>query len=458
LYTKRSKTLYIRYYSRAYSLHFKLKLRGETRMNMKSLASVTVAIALLVVLAAAALAVPVTIDRVEINGDQVTTGDTNLLSLERGQDLNVKVRISGTGNTSDVEIRGFVSGFEHNQDQAISDVTPVFRVQSGTTYIKTLDLRLPDIAEEDSYLLRIFVSDRFSPELIQSFKIRVDVARHNIAIRDVVLNPEKVVAGRALLATVRVKNMGSRDEEGIKIKVEIPELDVSATDYMDKLDSDESSTSEELYLRIPACAKPGDYTVRTTVSFNDGFDKLTTTKSVEVTASDSCGENSNDKTVIGVDRQPQVVVVGGAGAVFPITISNQGGSSKVYTLQVQGADDWATVRVSPSNVVVAKAGEVKTVSLYLSPRQDATTGDHSFAVTITDQAGNVVEQLEMRASVKNGNDNSGAGLNLGGARKYLEVGLVVLVVLLIVIALIFVFSKLFSGADDEEEAEPKTYY
>ena len=160
-------------------------------------------------------------------------------------------------------------------------------------------------------------------------------------LKDLVLNPDtSVVAGRALLATVRVKNTGERDQEGIKIRVSIPDLQVSATDFIDNLDADESTTSEELYLRIPACAKAGTYEVRAAVEFNEGFDVITATKKIDVVESESCpgAVAVKDKTMIIVSSDPQNVVAGQAGAVYPITISNAGSSPRVYTLVVDGVD------------------------------------------------------------------------------------------------------------------------
>lgn len=422
-------------------------------MKLKPLTGLLLVFVLFAVFAATAHAVPVTIESVEVNGDELKTTDQNKLDLVRGQDLDVKIRINATGNGSDVEVRAFVSGFEFNREDPISDVTPVFDVDAGVTYIKRLKLRLPDLAEEDNYLLRIIIADRFGSELIQSYRIRIDVPRHSVAIKDVVLNPDNtVIAGRALLVTVRVKNMGEQDEEGIKIKVAIPELGVSASDFIDELEADESTTSEELYLRIPLCAKPGDYSLKATVEFNEGFSKVSTTKNVEVELSDSCSEQARDKTVIIVSSEPQQVTAGGAGAVYPITINNAGAVSRTYTLTVEGVDEWGSVRLSPSNVVAAKPAEVKTVSLFVSAKPDAAAGDRTFVVTVKDQAGNVLEQLNMRASVA----AKEAGFQLGGMRKYLEVGLIALVVLLAVIALVVVLSRV-KGREDEEP-ESKTYY
>ncbi|MBI2574811.1 hypothetical protein HYV82_02915, partial [Candidatus Woesearchaeota archaeon] len=149
-------------------------------MKLKLLTGLLLVFVLFAVFAVTAHAAPVTIESVEVNGDEIRTTDQNKLDLVRGQDLDVKVRLNATANGSDVEVRAFVSGFEFNREDPISDVTPVFDVDSGVTYVKRLKLRLPDLADEDNYLLRIIIADRFGSELIQNYRIRIDVPRHNV--------------------------------------------------------------------------------------------------------------------------------------------------------------------------------------------------------------------------------------------------------------------------------------
>ncbi len=429
--------------------------------NMRSVAFSLLIVAFLVLVAAQALAVPVTIERVEVNDEDVRTTDTNRLDLVRGEDIDVKVRLNATGNGSDVEVEAFISGFEFNREMPISDSTPVFDVEAGVTYIKRLKLRVPDIAQEDNYLLRILVTDRNTQELVQSYRLKIDVPRHTLAIRDIVTNPDGfIVAGRALLVTVRVKNMGEQDEEGIKVRVSIPDLGVSATDYIDELEDGESTSTEELYLRIPPCAKPGDYDLRAVVEFNEGFDKVSSAKSIEVLASDTAvceALGLKEKTSIMVSGEAQTVSTGGAGVVYPITVFNPGTSSKTFGFTAEGVEGWAAVRFSPSNVVMVGPGEVKTVNLFLTATPGAAKGERTFTVTVKDQAGSVVEQLVMRANV----DGTAAAAAAGAPtdlRRYLEIGLVLLVVVLIILALVVLFSRMRGKEEEEGEGEAKTYY
>jgi len=61
---------------------------------------------------------------------------------------------------------------------------------------------------------------------------------------------------------------------GVKVVVSIPDLGVSASDFIDELeaegdDNDDQATTEEMFLRIPDNAETGEYTVRIEVYFDD---------------------------------------------------------------------------------------------------------------------------------------------------------------------------------------------
>ncbi|MBS3103264.1 hypothetical protein J4458_07515, partial [Candidatus Woesearchaeota archaeon] len=140
-------------------------------------------------------------------------------------------------------------------------------------------------------------------------------------IRDVVLSPgEEVKAGRALLASVRIRNRGERDEEGIKITVSVPELGVSASDFVDELekdgDDDDETTSEELFLRIPDDAETGEYTLVTEVEFDDGDERETYEQVIRVMGAEKAMEKSLEKTVITVAADAQSLQAGGAEVAY----------------------------------------------------------------------------------------------------------------------------------------------
>jgi len=426
-------------------------------MNKFGIWSVLVLI-LAISMAAAVTALPISFDRVEVDGTDLSPMGPTRLDLERGQTVDVRMEISSAEDLADVEITAFISGYEYNDFEKMSDTTHVFDMETGVTYVKNLKLTLPTKVDEDDYLLRIIATDRNGGETIQSFRLKLDVARHTLQITDVVFNPEgNVIAGRALLSTVRIKNAGEMDEESIKVTVAIPALAVSASDYIDLIESDDSTTSEELYLRIPADAKEGTYDILTTVKYDDGYEVVTSKGVILVTApvcvEDSCRPSEKaDKTVITISTDTQRVTTG-AGTVYPIVLTNQGSATKTYVVKVDGTEGWASARISPSNVVVLAPGESSTVFIYLSATDKAAAGEHMFSVSIS-SADNVLKEIPLKASVAS---ETAPSFSWNNIKTALEIGFVILVVILVVLGLIIGFSKL-RDKEEPEEVSGQTYY
>jgi uncharacterized membrane protein len=402
----------------------------------------------------------VSIEEVKINEDIITDSTTTpkiILDVERGDELDIKVKIKNTDSTLDnVQIEAVLRGVDSNT--RIDDITDVFDVKPNVTYVKKLTLPLIQKIDQDGYKLRVRVSDRDNPTVEKTYELEVDTKRHDIEIRDVVLSPSvEVKAGRALLSAVRLRNRGEKDEDGVKVVVSMPQLGVSAADFIDELekegDDDDQATSEEMFLRIPDNTETGDYTVRVEVFFDDGDKKNVKETSIFVLGRDKVEQpKADEKTIITVAVDKQNIVQGGAEAAYPITLTNMGSNSKTYTVSADGAS-FANFRISPSNVLVIDSGESKAFTVFVSANENAPLGDQTFAVTIN-SGDKVLKQLALSVNVQEGKVSGTAGL-----KKGLEVGLVVLVILLVIIGLIIGFSKLRGEEEEEgEESEEKTYY
>jgi len=406
----------------------------------------------------------VTIDEVKVDGDIVTKSSTNfMLDVERGDDLSIKVKIKNTVSTTatnvdldDVQIEAVLRGIDSRT--RVEDVTDTFDMKPNVTYIKKLTLPLIEKMDQDGYKLRIRVSDRNNPTIEETYDLVVDTKRHDVEVRDVVLSPStEVKPGRALLVTVRIRNRGEKDEDGVKVVVNIPELGISAADFIDELekegDNDDQATTEEMFLRIPDDAERGEYEVEVDVFFDDGDKRNSYVTTIFVLGDEKVTEKpkAEEKTIITVATGKQSAVQSGGEVAYPITLTNMGASSKTYTISADGAA-WANFRVSPSNVLVIGSEGSKAFTVFVSASKDAPVGDQTFTVTIN--SGNkVLKQLPLSLDVQEGKVSGAAKL-----KKGLEVGLVVLVILLVVIGLIIGFNKLRGDEEEEGNEEEKTYY
>ncbi len=405
-----------------------------------------------------AAAVPVDIDKVKINGDEVDPEGATIRDIERGDSLEIRVEITATGDANDVEVTAFISGYDH--DDRIIDTTDVFDMDEGVTYVKKLNVVLPDRMDKDEYKLRIIVTDRAGDLTQSNYDLIVSSPRHALDIRDVVFSPDNtVIAGRALLAIVRLKNVGDKLEESIKVKVSIPELGVSDTDYIDELDEGDSISSEELYLRIPQCAPTGKYIVNVEVTYDDGDEVISEDYLLNVLESDTCeaastsGQAQEDKTILTVPGV-QKLKIGGAVVSYPVMITNAAGSDKTYTISVSGMGQWGTYAVDPSTVVLVRSGQSETANVMVKASDDASPGEKVFLLTI--KSGDDQKQIPLTASLEAGAEPADAS-SWTRVKKGLEIGLVILVVLLVILGLIIGFNKLKGDSEPDDEAG-QTYY
>jgi len=417
--------------------------------------------ALILVGLGAATSIPVSVESVDVDGTYLTPSATNRLQIERGQEFDVEVKLLATGDGEDIQIEAFISGYEYSDFEPISDATHVFDVEEGVIYRKTLTLKLPDNVDEDNYKLRVVVSDRYSEEILNNYNLKIDVPRHSLQVEDVWFTPANTVsAGEYLIASARLKNYGDKDEEGIKVVVSIPELGISATDYIDELEAGDSISSEELYLKLPRCnVKPGLYDVEVVATYDDGHE--TTSKyvdQIQVVSGGACEpvqpEEEASKLVVTVETLSQNVVAGGHGVVFPLTVTNTGDSAKTLVLSLPELE-WGALKASPSTVLVVGGGETQTAYLYLTAIKGATEGEHQFTVALKSVNDETLKEVTFKAGVEKGAGVWGSELARG-----LEIALVVLILILVVIGLILGLRKLRGGniEEGEEEVSGETYY
>lgn len=406
---------------------------------------------------------------VKINGDLVENGDEIRLSLERDQQIEVKVEIMANTDMNDVSVEAEIFGDNHNH---LSDASETFNVKNQTLYIKELELDLPAVMDRDNYDLRVTVAGRTGAVKTYNYPLNVDTKKDSVVISDVTFNPSnEIIAGRALLTVVRVKNVGSDDQDSVKVKVSIPELDVYAVDYIDELESDDSVSSEEMYMRIPSTAKSGDYDVKVTVEYDDGYKD--TEKEYTITV---VGESAAEPTQPGTQPtqpgtqpasgaiqitagpQTQDTARGQGGAIYPVSVTNPTSSAKSLTLGVAGVEAFGTVKISPSTLLVVQPGATETFYVYVSANEDATLGQHTFGVEVKSN-NEVLQQFPLNVNVVE-SEQPAQDSGWEGVKKGLLVGLVVLIVILVILGLIIAFNKM-KGSEDEEEVEEgasQTYY
>ena len=236
------------------------------------------------------------VDRVYVDGMDIAS---YTVDIERGESQTLHIYLTGTGETTDVNVRAWIGGYEYDDVLVASDM---FKVEDGVSYKKVLTLNFPeDLNTEQDYTLYVEIYDDMDIVTYQG-TVHVDSVRHLLDIQDVVLD-SNVDAGDYTTAIVRLENMGDNKEEDIKVTISIPELGIEKSTFLDELtnneidnEDEESSGDVSLTFQIPADAESGSYDVDVSVSYNNGYDTVESTDSISVEAA-PVEEVAEDSTV-----------------------------------------------------------------------------------------------------------------------------------------------------------------
>ncbi len=420
-------------------------------MDMKKIASIMLILVLAVVFATTAYALP-TVEKVKINGDVFEPGD--VLVVQRGDNIDIRVKLSANTTENDVEVEAEILGYEHNDVESIFDRTPLFDMEAGDVLYKNLHLTLPVKMEKDYYDLRVRVGTRTGVAAEYLYRVRLTGDRHSLVIKDITFNPsEYVQSGRAVLAQVLVKNYGDETEEDVKVTLTIEGAGVTASDYIAEINPDESKETEDLFLRIPNCLESGNYKVKAVVEYNDGYKSAEYTEELRVVTDDEvCGINKEDKNVLRLLVGTPGNVKAGETVTVPVIVSNEDKDAKTVILDVAGVNEWGSVKANPSSVVVVPGESTAVVNLEVTPNNDAE-GSKVLTITVSDVSGKALTQVAVPLTVEKTEQKTATSTET--LKKWLEISLLVLVVLLILLGLIAVFSKM---RRKEEGEETQTYY
>ena len=404
----------------------------------------------------------------EVNGVHISLGDKTsskqLLAVEEGEKLDIRVGLlGGSEGAKDIQVEAEIGGYEYDDYENLEDSTHLFDIQANTVKHVSLSLNLPKKLDKKEYWLRVRVLDSNSPSREAVIYLAVEPTRHGVDVKDVSFSPgANVKAGRSLLVNVLLENYGDKHEKDVKVTVGIPALGVSATEFVDNLKMDDFKPDEktpsynnvdyedvpEMFLAIPASAAPGTYKLDVVVKYDDLRETVTKSYNIVVVENEMFKKPS-DKLVLMVGPEVQNVAAG-ATAKYGVALSNEGTSSRAFTLETAASS--GTVSVS-ENLVVLGAGQSKVVYVSFTPAANSPVGEQVVSVAVK-SGSEKVETIAFKANVAAGSQTPADGEAKFSLRNGLEIALIVLVVLLVIIFLIVGFSRLRKDDEDEEQ----TYY
>lgn len=213
--------------------------------------------------------------------------DNGIIYVERGDNVPVEIFFYGTGETTDVNIKVWIGGYEYDSVYTASDM---FDVEDGVHYKRTLNLQLPDdMIAEKVYTLYVEMYDN-EDYVRQEAEIMVSKERHDVRIQDIVVD-NSVEPGDYSSVTIRLENMGDKKEEDILIQVTSADLGVDVSTYLDELTNNEIDNEDEessgdivLNFKVNSNAVTGVYPLDVKVTYNNGYSTVEAQENLNVNA------------------------------------------------------------------------------------------------------------------------------------------------------------------------------
>ena len=221
--------------------------------------------------------------------------------VERGDEVPVTVYFYGTGETTDVNIKTWVGGYEYDYVHTASEM---FDVEDGVYYSKTLNLQLPDdMVAENDYTVYV---EMYDDEDYVRYEATVQVSkeRHDVRVQDILVD-NSVDAGDYTSVTVRLENMGDRKEEDIKVTLSSEALNLELSTYLDELTNHEVDNLDEegsgdvtFTFEVPAEAD-GDYDLTVDVAYDNGYESVSGSETLSIEGqADASGADGSDVVIV----------------------------------------------------------------------------------------------------------------------------------------------------------------
>lgn len=221
-----------------------------------------------------------------------------------GETVPVEVRFVSNEDLEDAKLKVWISGYKDD----IEASTNRFDVIAGKTYIKILDIELPntmDIEDLDEDLtLHVEISDKDDDFEAPGYTITVQKDSYDYGLLSVEA-PSAADAGDVIAIDVVLKNTGRHELEDSFVIARIPELDVykkvyfgdiAPEDNFDNDDDAEDARERRVYVVIPADAISGDYDLTVKASNYDATEEVVKSITIDgITAGNAINAEAKDK-------------------------------------------------------------------------------------------------------------------------------------------------------------------
>jgi hypothetical protein len=326
------------------------------------------------------------------------TGKSNKLDIDveyedepffRTQEVKIGVNIDNGNSEKAKSIKVTLAIPELNIEETSSKFTLDDGEDNGDDLEFTFDLE--DDVEEGNYPIYIYVTGNSETSsgadlTIENYKygdtLEVSVETDDLIVETATLSEDDYKAGDNFVATVKVRNIGTSDQEDVRVRFVCDDLGISKlSDITDDL-KDGKSLTKTFTLKVPTTAKDGSYICTAEILYEDVDeqqddedidDHLTENIVLVVTGGLGQGDSGNGTSAkASITGASTTTANIGDVKKFTLNLKNEGTSgSATYTLQMEGYSNWAeSAKVEPATLTIP-AGTSVPFYAYLTPATGA---------------------------------------------------------------------------------------
>jgi len=250
----------------------------------------------------------------------------------------------------------------------------------------SLTMKIPPDVEEGYYYLYIKVYDEDNRDNCEQRQIRFRVNKESyLAIPySIAIEPTKVNCSQLFKITGRVANIGSHDEDKIRIVYE-DDFGNSNSKVFNDINEGSLSSLFSFQSEVPADADEGSHTITLHIYYDyddvSGYYEKDDEYEYYLTVEGKCYKPKpvEKKTEFSLTTQ-LVEIVGKKVNVF-ISVKNTGNANAVYIIDV--VCDWAVVNSISQPQLTIEPGQSKSITIELTPKEGTVEGIHYLEVGVS---------------------------------------------------------------------------
>lgn len=336
-------------------------------------------------------------------------------------DITVTLENKGSQDLKEVKLTAYI--IDNNGDK-ISD-----KYTSGKETLDGLDekdydfkLAIPTDTAGGDYKLYLSATgvgdDDDSRRTITDETETVDVQQesHDILVYKLALSKATAKKGEEVTLDATIVNIGEKDEEDVTIKLKSTDLKVDLSKKIDDI-KDGKEAKASFTFTVPTTVSDKSYSLDVEASYEDSDDQDADhlKKSILLTVEGAVAPSTTPSTNATTTGKLEGAATA-SGAVsqilkYSFTLKNNETVTGNYNIAVTGISDWASATVEPAGTLSIASGQSIPIYVYITPKSDATSGDHTASLVVYSN-NQPVDSKSLTATLTGGRISTGA---TGGA-------------------------------------------